>query len=76
MRLRVREMTIDSKIKKTITELINRERDVSVSSIPNQPDMSIQDHLKKSKELIDDTKKEIERGIKSGNSIMVVIVNY
>ena len=69
-------MTIDTKIKKTAIDLINKERDVSVSSLPNQPDMSIQDHLRKSKELLDDTKKEIEKGLKKGKSVMVVVVSY
>ena len=76
MRLRVREMTIDSKIKKTVTELINKERDVSVSSIPNQPNMSIQDLLKKSKELLDDNKRQVGNALKKGKSVMVVMVSY
>lgn len=69
-------MAIDMAVKKVVIELISKEKDISIGSLPNQPNMSTQDHLRKSKELLDDTKKQVENRLRKSNSVLVVVIGY
>lgn len=65
---------IDNKVKKIVTDLISKEKDVAVSSLPYQTECSTNEHLKKSKELIEDVRKQVEKGVKSGKSVTTVVI--
>lgn len=69
-------MSLDNKMKKNVIDLINKERDISISSISNQMNISVQNQIKMTKKIFDETKKQVDSEIKRGKSLMVIVVCY
>jgi hypothetical protein len=69
-------MSIDPSIKKNVINLINKERDINIHNLTYQPNLTNQDSIRKSKEVLDEIKKELNLSIKNKQSITCILVRH
>ncbi len=69
-------MSIDPSIKKNVVNLINKERNINIHSLTYQPNLTIQDSTKESKEILDEIRKELNLSIKNKQSITCILVRH
>ena len=64
----------DPKSRRNIADLIIKEKNVVISSLPHRPELSVQDHRQESRDIVEQVKKQIEMGINNNKSIVIAVI--